>query len=271
MIDMIRVLFCDFDGTLILHLPDRSYIPQENIEAVERMRSSGLHFVMTTGRAMPEFLALSKGFDEGSDFIGGNGSVVLFDDGSSDIRFLDSGLLIELFTRMRETVQQFDFFFYIDNETEVGYDNLDGKATEGEFERIVEILRANDGHVNIASLRTRDNDDQIKMEEMLEREFAGRITVSIPTPVIIDFTAWGVNKGIAIGKFCDHYGIGKEETAGIGDGRNDLAIFEGVSCRFAMNSGHPLLKGKADYCVDSVAEAIDMIMEMNQKEKDEGR
>ena len=86
-----------------------------------------------------------------------------------------------------------------------------------------------------------------------------------PLPFLADITAGGVDKGSAIREFCEHYGIDYEETAGIGDGRNDKAIFEAVKLKFAVNNGHPELKALADYCVDSVAEAIEMIMENNRE------
>ncbi|MBR0137026.1 MAG: HAD family phosphatase [Erysipelotrichaceae bacterium] len=262
---MIKVLFSDFDGTLILHLPERSYIPEENIEAVYRFRDSGRHFVMTTGRAIPEFLPLAEGFDKGGDFIGANGSVIQFDDGTEEIMFLDSELVADLLTRLSETLPEILFFYFIDDEERIGYDNLKGDKERSELEEVIETIRKHQGHINIASVETSSHEELPLIEEMLEREFSGRITISIPTPRIVDFTAKGVNKGKAIEKFCKHYGITKEETAGIGDGRNDSAIFEAVNYKFAMNSGHPQLKEKADYLVDSVAEAIEMIEEMNRQ------
>lgn len=62
------------------------------------------------------------------------------------------------------------------------------------------------------------------------------------------------NKKNAIAKLLSSLNIKKEETIGVGDGFNDLLMFESVGFKVAMNNGIEELKAKADYITPSIAE-----------------
>lgn len=56
----------------------------------------------------------------------------------------------------------------------------------------------------------------------------------------------------AIAKLIDILGVKKEEVIGIGDGNNDMPLFESVGYKVAMGNGVETLKEAADYVTDSL-------------------
>ncbi|MCD8154407.1 MAG: HAD-IIB family hydrolase [Clostridiales bacterium] len=69
------------------------------------------------------------------------------------------------------------------------------------------------------------------------------------------------SKGDALLRLASYLHIQKENIACIGDGENDLSLFQVSGLRFAMGNAVPALKQQADYILpsnreDSVAEAI---------------
>ena len=57
-----------------------------------------------------------------------------------------------------------------------------------------------------------------------------------------------------------------DEIAVIGDEHNDSFMFSHSEYSFAMSNGSDLVKKKARYVVDSVAQCIDTIIEINKKD-----
>ena len=69
------------------------------------------------------------------------------------------------------------------------------------------------------------------------------------------------NKKNAIKKVMDKFGVNHDEIIVIGDGGNDLPMFDYAKLKIAMENGSEALKQKADYITDTnnndgVAKAI---------------
>ncbi len=82
----------------------------------------------------------------------------------------------------------------------------------------------------------------------------GRIYVEMCSP--------NASKGIALAKLAEILGIAKEDVICIGNGENDLTMFEQSGLKIAVKNAEPALKFKANWVVasnnqDGVAEAID--------------
>ena len=255
---MIKILFSDFDGTLYVYENDGSeYMPVENYRAIKHFEDAGGHFVVTTGRAPGVFKELTSGYDLGNDFIMANGSVSVYRNGGKTIRTMSAQMVAELLDMVMEDENNY-FCIYRDDDSEDVY-------SKSEHEDYLRRILESEGHILNVTINCHAPEKLDEMGKRIKERYGAEITFSPPLPFLADITAGGVDKGSAIREFCEHYGIDYEETAGIGDGRNDKAIFEAVKLKFAVNNGHPELKALADYCVDSVAEAIEMIMENNRE------
>lgn len=69
--------------------------------------------------------------------------------------------------------------------------------------------------------------------------------------IYVEIFANGASKGIALAKLAEKTGIKKDEIACIGDGENDLPMFEASGMKFAMGNAVDILKEKADYVLPS--------------------
>ena len=68
-------------------------------------------------------------------------------------------------------------------------------------------------------------------------------------------------KGTALSAVADYLSVSKDEIACIGDGENDITMFQASGLRFAMGNAVPALRSMADVVVssnnhDGVAEAV---------------
>ena len=82
------------------------------------------------------------------------------------------------------------------------------------------------------------------------------------TGLYVEVFAKGASKGTALSALAAHLGIRKEEIACIGDGENDLSMFNAAGLKIAMGNSVPELKEKADFVTESnnrngVAEAVE--------------
>ena len=75
------------------------------------------------------------------------------------------------------------------------------------------------------------------------------------------------SKGNALSALQDYLGISREETACIGDGENDLSMFEAAGVKIAMGNAVAELKEKADQVTgtndrDGAAAAIEKLLKL---------
>jgi Cof subfamily protein (haloacid dehalogenase superfamily) len=88
---------------------------------------------------------------------------------------------------------------------------------------------------------------------MFRKEFDGILRFSIahspahPDIEFINIIDPGVSKGEALKFLALHYGIGREEVIAIGDGLNDIPLFEAAGTTVAMGNAFDELKKIADY------------------------
>jgi Cof subfamily protein (haloacid dehalogenase superfamily) len=62
----------------------------------------------------------------------------------------------------------------------------------------------------------------------------------------------GINKGVAVDKILQYYGITKENSFAIGDGDNDISMLDKCGHGIAMGNGDEVLKRAAEYVTDSI-------------------
>lgn len=75
----LRAVFVDMDGTL---LTPASTLPGRTLEALVRLRATGVRLVPASGRTLWSLRAVFEGFPPAMDFVAGNGMDVVFDGAS---------------------------------------------------------------------------------------------------------------------------------------------------------------------------------------------
>lgn len=107
-----------------------------------------------------------------------------------------------------------------------------------------------------------------KAKEELREVMSSRPELSAAyTGIYAEVYSEDASKGKALDALGRYLGIGRGETACIGDGENDLSMFEAAGVKFAVGNAVPELKERADYVTGAndcggAAEAIEKILRL---------
>ncbi|MBR0137317.1 MAG: HAD family phosphatase [Erysipelotrichaceae bacterium] len=265
---MIRILFADFDNTYMLHDYTKeinSWIPEENLLMTEEFEKAGGRIVITTGRGSPTVLDDMSRYGLILDVIGANGSAIRKRGQKPEVKHHDYSVASTMFENLMTVNPNIRYSHYIDDEVQYIFNNMAANIIVGssEYNDYLDQIKDTYDHNNKCSIRTNTPEEIFPITEMLKEKYGDLITVSIPNDHELDITAKGVDKGSAIREVLDFYGLTKEEAAGIGDGKNDLAIMENVALKFAMANGDQELICQCVFTVKSAAEALRIIMKTN--------
>jgi Cof subfamily protein (haloacid dehalogenase superfamily) len=96
-----------------------------------------------------------------------------------------------------------------------------------------------------------DFDLLTRLEQHAQLALADRAAVARSQPYYLDFTHPLANKGVALSELAKLLGISENEIAVIGDGGNDIAMFERSGLSIAMGNGDPRVQGAADFVTDA--------------------
>ena len=83
-----------------------------------------------------------------------------------------------------------------------------------------------------------------------KRHPGDQATIARSQPYYLDFTHPLANKGVALSELAKLLGIPESEIAVIGDGGNDIAMFERSGLSIAMGNAAPQVQGAADFVTD---------------------
>jgi Cof subfamily protein (haloacid dehalogenase superfamily) len=89
-----------------------------------------------------------------------------------------------------------------------------------------------------------------RLEPIARAVLAGCATVARSQPYYLDFTHPLANKGVALAELAKLLGIPPAEIAVIGDGGNDVAMFERGGLSIAMGNAAPQVQRAADFVTD---------------------
>ena len=266
---MIKLIAIDMDGTL---LNEKKHIDKAQKEAIHEAVEAGIKIVLCTGRPLYgilpfyEELGLSELDSEGYATLNNGCSIHKTKDWklidqvnftSDDIDYLykfSEGYDIN-FTLVNDY-----YYFNIDKKptdeliTDAGFvfsdiTNISLKEAKNGKHKIIKIMFL--GNPNIMA------DFQKENENILKDKYSGVLS----QPYVYEILPKGNNKGTGLKKLAKKLGIKQEEIMAIGDGNNDIEMFEYANYSVAMENGTELAKKAAKYETDSnendgVAKAI---------------
>lgn len=259
----IRFVLSDMDGTLLL--PDHS-LSQRTIDAVRALRSAGVFFSLATGRPPKAMLQQIEALGIDVPTAGFNGGTLVNPDGSILVAHhlpAEAALIaLALFTPQPDV----EVWVFADGDWMLrdatgpmvpreqhglGYPPVVVESFEPFLDRIDKIVAAS---ANTELL--------IELEAQLQPKVDGLAQVSRSQPVYLDVTAMQANKGEALATLAAHLGVPLEQTAAIGDGGNDPAMFHVAGLSIAMGQAEETVKRQASVVTgsnveDGAAEAIE--------------
>ena len=267
---MIKLIAIDMDGTL---LNGKKHIDKVQKEAIHEAIEAGIKIVLCTGRPLYGILPFYE--ELGLSELDSEGYVIL-NNGCSIHKTKDW----ELIDQVNFTSDDIDYLYkfsegYDINFTLVNdyyYFNIDDKKptdeliTDAEFVfsdiTNISLKEAKNGKHKIIKIMFLGNPNimanfQKENESILKNKYSSVLS----QPYIYEILPKGNNKGTGLKKLAKKLGIKQEEIMAIGDGNNDIEMFEYANYSVAMENGTKPARKAAKYQTDSnenngVAKAI---------------
>lgn len=268
---MSSLFLSDVDGTL---MNADLTIDEKNIEKIKEWKAQGKYFGLVTGR---DRIFCQKLLDkygiEADCLITCNGAMTFWRDELVDTSLIDLDISIDIFKRLKMYSDDLVSFFTAEDGTH--YFNIDQvqKQWVSIKERLayLGVLREEDvlsylsgrtqGCAKI-SLFTYTKENRDRYLPILQQTFPN--VEVMPTSVdYIEITQRGTDKSRALLKLMDCRQLTLDEIAFIGDGANDVPLFDLLKHTYVMETAEEHIKERASICVDSVEKAIDI--ERNQE------
>ena len=266
---MIKLIAIDMDGTL---LNEKKHIDKAQKEAIHEAVEAGIKIVLCTGRPLYGILPFYE--ELGLSELDSEGYVIL-NNGCSIHKTKDWKLIDQVnFTSddieyLYKFSESYDINFTLVNDTY--YFNIGRKPTDElikdagfVFSDITDISleEAKSGKHKIMKIMFLGNpeimaDFQKENENILKDKYSSVLS----QPYVYEILPKGNNKGTGLKKLAKKLGIKQEEIMAIGDGNNDIEMFEYANYSVSMENGTELAKKAAKYQTDSnendgVAKAI---------------
>ena len=267
---MIKLIAIDMDGTL---LNEKKHIDKAQKEAIHEAVEAGIKIVLCTGRPLYGILPFYE--ELGLSELDSEGYVIL-NNGCSIHKTKDW----ELIDQVNFTSDDIDYLYKFSEDYDINftlvndyyYFNIDDRKPTDElitdagfvFSDItnISLKEAKNGKHKIIKIMFLGNPNimanfQKENENILKDKYSGVLS----QPYVYEILPKGNNKGTGLKKLAKKLGIKQEEIMAIGDGNNDIEMFEYANYSVAMENGTELAKKAAKYQTDSnendgVAKAI---------------
>lgn len=280
---MIKLIVSDLDGTLLNHDKD---VSKKNIKAIHDAYQKGAKLCLATGRDL-------SGVSDVIDLLGVKPLLIL----GNGALFYDEELNIvdeEYFPNqhLKEVLNIFDSHnvnymiftsdgYYCTNEPEVVCEDFVRRSTKI-FKRTREEFLNQSSNMPCCNLvKITDLDTFIKEKKIIKVEAFSQDQNNIPPtikelkeikdisylssfPDNVEVTATNAQKGLILEKVIKKLNISKDEVMVLGDGLNDISMFERFKYSFAPSNSDPQIKELAYKVVsscfdDGVSEAIEIM------------
>ena len=226
---MTRVIVTDLDGTLTSR--DLVLSPKV-IEAVRIAKKHGIRIRIATGNAFPIATAVSRYTGMNDYVISENGCIIG-----------KHGIIRKTFGDPEESRKAFEY----------ARDVLKAKPKPRNDRRRIDFV-------------FEPSVDPKRLEEELRKAgFRVRVTYS---GYAVHVLPEGVSKGKALRRLLEYKNIPRERVVAIGDGPNDVELFEVASIKVAPEDGHEIAKNAADRVVSGNGEALyDTVIRLTEGER----
>jgi hypothetical protein len=233
--------------------------------AVERLRANGIRFAIISARPPRGLLTLLKTLSIDTPVAGFNGGVIA----KPDMTIISEHLLapetarkaVELLTQRGLAVWVFSGQDWLLRDAGQPYVALE-QRTVGFGPTIVEDFGSSlQSAAKIVGVSA-DFAHLARCETDVATALAGRASVARSQAYYLDITHPLANKGAALSRLAEILAVPLAEIAAIGDGANDVAMFERSGLSIAMGNAKPPVQQAADFVTasngdDGFAKAMD--------------
>lgn len=266
----------DVDGTLVRS--DLSLSPAV-IRAVESLREDGITVAIVTGRSMGELIDFRRSFPWIRYFVVSNGATGF--DADRDLVFYEKLLPVTIAREIEREARNYsimtqvyaDGTSYLDRDC---WEHTDRYTQEHMLHPSLIAGYTPVDHVG-ALLDARERDVEklyLSFEDLSDlprlRAFCENHPVDLVTSIHngLEITQKGIEKGTGLAALCNYLSIPAEETAAIGDGEADIAMFRRATLSIAMENAKNSVKAAATLVApsndsDGAVWAIEQILQLD--------
>ncbi len=261
----IKLLISDVDGTLVTN--DKELTPR-SIEAVAQLKAAGIIFAITSGRPPGGMAMLVEPLHITTPVAGFNGGLfvqpdmttieehVLADSVALDIleHMLAGGLVPWLYRGTEWIVPKLDSPHVAREQFTVQMSPTVAPDLPSMVRNIVKIVGVSDDLPLVATV-----------ELATQKQFGSVVSASRSQPYYLDVTHPLANKGSVVTWMSQRLSIPNAQIATIGDGHNDIRMFEKSGMSIAMGNGSAEVQAAATHHTksnqeDGFAEAVETLL-----------
>lgn len=254
-----KILASDLDGTLYFGNEEEKLKPQD-VKAIKQFQKEGNLFGICSGRTLAGIHHALDGLDVSLDFyILVSGAMLATKDGNYIYKHMLSKEIISKIVDLikNEAVR----ILFCHDETYYAIDPRHVDEVAISHQMITSMDEAEYDTYDSLHLAFENIDVLEKVKALLSNELREQIAIH-HNVLNLDITPYGCSKGKAIKTLDQYLPVNYEDIYVIGDSYNDISMFEAAKTAFSFHRSDDIVKEKATYLVNDIAEAI---KEMNEK------
>lgn len=259
----IKAIVSDIDGTL-LDSPRQTHLSERMLTAIITLKNLGVEFYLATSRSFPNVKHLLEVLPSQNPAILYGGAEIIQPDGTILVQY---SIASDKVVKIIEITSKLDFSIITDGAN--GRKHYQPGATPNDIENPDNLKRIVVFQVSpelVGSVVERFSGvADISCHVVPSGEVAGMFNIHL--------TDNRADKGQATKELAQVVGISPSEMLAVGDGHNDLSLFEAVGYKVAMGNAVDELKQKADRVIGDVADdgLAEFLEELVSEIKTEGR
>ncbi|MCC3357666.1 HAD family hydrolase [Bacillus sp. REN16] len=264
---MIKLIVSDLDGTL---LQDNNTVKSKDAEALKLAIQEGLQISIATGRMDTEIKEVLKSIGQKFHRISQNGAFASTIDEKS---IFSNTFTTEIAEQIYKEVLHPKFVTIVCS-YDTNFTHENNEYVEDIQKRMFHPIII-DPEISSKFSEVKPSkitligfeNDIFEIHEKLSNEFKDEMDLFISETHVLDIMPKQISKGNAIKKLLAELSLNPEEIACIGDSFNDIPMFRLTPYSFVMSTAHDDVKKEAKFEVESVAEAVEMILKENSKQR----
>ena len=244
---MIKIIFCDMDGTL---LTSENKLPEGFDEMMGELKRRGVIFAPASGR---QFFSLVRSFERYRDeflFAAENGTLVMYKGEeifSSPIGFDAARKILAASDGFDNILRVWcgkkDAYILREQNLPMFRDELEKYYTHNSFTDSFDAI--DDMPVKVSFFDATGHADKNIYDKLAP--FHDSLQIVLASAHWVDVMSPDVNKGVAVKNVQRAMNLKPEECAAFGDYLNDAEMFQAVEYSFAMGNAHPDAKKFAKF------------------------
>jgi Cof subfamily protein (haloacid dehalogenase superfamily) len=247
----IAAVLADVDGTLVT---SAKVVTTRAIEAIEQLHQRGVLFAITSGRPPRGMRMLVHPLEMRGPMAAFNGGVIV----RPDMTIVDQRAVpADVAPAVVDAIRAHGLYAWIYRGTDwyvtdpgaphaareastVQFQPTVVPSYDGLLDQVVKIVGVSDDYDRVA-----------RCEAAVRQQFGTHVSASRSQPYYLDVTHPEANKGVVVERLSRHYQIPLAQIATLGDGVNDVLMFQRSGVSIAMGNASPEVQSQATYVTAS--------------------